>query len=96
MLIKELDIAVVDPLCDFLADLMGRASLDHVQSRPSVLGLRAGRRADEQRVFLLAFEVVLLDVVRKGSGDFPRWQSARAVALTWNSEQTLTWDTQRQ
>lgn len=71
MLIKKLDIAIVDALGDVLADLMRRAPLNHVQSRPSVLGLCAGRRADEQRVFLLSLEVVLLDVVREGSGDFP-------------------------
>jgi hypothetical protein len=63
MLVKELDIAIVNPLCNFLAHLMRRASLNHIQPRPSVLRLRAGRRTDEEVVLELALEIVLLDMV---------------------------------
>jgi hypothetical protein len=63
MLVKELDIAIVDPLCNLLANLMRRPALNHVQPRPSVLRLRTRRRANEEVVFELALEVVVLDVV---------------------------------
>ena len=51
MLIKELDIALINPLCN------------HVKSPPSVLVFGAGLRADEEVVFEFALESVLLDVV---------------------------------
>jgi hypothetical protein len=41
MLIEELDVAVVDTLCNFLANLMRRPALDHVEARPSILSLSA-------------------------------------------------------
>jgi hypothetical protein len=63
MFIEELDIAIVDPLCNFLANLMRRPALNHVQPRPSVLRLRARRRANKEVVFELALEVVVLYVV---------------------------------
>jgi hypothetical protein len=63
MLIEELDISIVNALCDFLSDLMRTPPLDHIQSRPSVLCLSAGRRSNEQVVLQLSLEVVLLDVI---------------------------------
>jgi len=63
VLVEELDVAVVDALCDVLADLVRAPPLDHVVARPSVLGLGAGRGADEEVVFELALEAVLLDMV---------------------------------
>ena len=41
VLVEELDVAVVDSLCDILADLVGASPLNHVVARPSVLGLGA-------------------------------------------------------
>ena len=71
MLIKELNIAVVDSLCDLLSDLVRAAALNHVQPRPAILRLRTGRGAHEEVVLELALEVVLLDVVCQGNGHFP-------------------------
>lgn len=63
MLIKELDIPIINPLCNLLAHLMWRASLNHIQPRPSILRLRARRRANEEVILELALEVILLDMV---------------------------------
>jgi len=41
MFVEELDVSVVDTLCDLLSDLMRSSALDHVQLGPSVLGLCA-------------------------------------------------------
>lgn len=71
MLIEELDVAIVDTLCDLLADLMRRPPLDHVELRPSVLSLGAGRGTNEQVVLQLSLEVVLLDVIRERGRHLP-------------------------
>jgi hypothetical protein len=41
MLVEELDIAIINALCNFLANLMRRPALNHIQACPSVLRLRA-------------------------------------------------------
>ena len=71
MLVKELDLAIVDALGDFLADLMGAAAFNHVQTRPSALGLGSRGGANEEGIFQLTLQIVLLDVVGEGSGDHP-------------------------
>ena len=71
MLIEELDLAIVDALGDLLADLMRAATLDHVETSPAVLRLRAGRSTHEEGVLQLALQVVLLDVVSQGGRDLP-------------------------
>jgi hypothetical protein len=63
MLIEELDIAIIDALCNFLANLMRRPALNHIQPRPSVLCLSARRCANKEIVFELALETVLLDMI---------------------------------
>lgn len=80
MLIKELDVAIVDSLGDLLSDLVRAAALDHVQLRPAVLRLRAGGRAHEQIVLELALQVVLLDVVCQSNGNLPNQLLAPALA----------------
>jgi hypothetical protein len=50
MLVKELDVAVVDTLGDFLTDLMRRPALDHIEACPSVLSLSARGSTDEEVV----------------------------------------------
>lgn len=76
MLIEELHLTRIDALGDLLADLMRTPTLDHVETRPAVLGLRARRRADEEGVLQLALERVLLDVVRQRRGNLPtRWSA---------------------
>jgi len=47
VLVKEVDPPLVDSLCDLLANLVRTTSLDHVQSRPSILSLGPRRRADK-------------------------------------------------
>jgi len=71
MLVEELDLAVVDAFGDFLADLMGRAALDHIKTGPAVLGLSARGGTDEEVVFQLALEAVLFDMVGQRGRDFP-------------------------
>jgi hypothetical protein len=70
MLIEELDVAIVDALGNLLADLVRASALNHVQSRPAVLRLCAGRSANEECVFQLALEAILLDVICQSCGDF--------------------------
>lgn len=41
MLVEELDVAIVDALCNLLTDLMRRSTLNHIQTRPSILSLSA-------------------------------------------------------
>lgn len=41
MFIEELDLTVVDPLGNLLADLVRASAFDHVQPSPAVLCLRA-------------------------------------------------------
>lgn len=74
MLIEELDIAVVDSLCDFLSDLVRAAALNHVQAGPAALGLCAGGGTDKQVVLQLSLEAVLLDVVCESSGNHPGFE----------------------
>jgi hypothetical protein len=63
MLVEELDVTVVDPLCNLLANLMRRPALNHIQARPSVLRLSTRRGANEEVVLELALEIVLLNMV---------------------------------
>ena len=72
VLVKELDVAVVDSLCDIFADLVGASPLDHVVARPSVLGLGARRGTNEEVVLELALKAVLLDMVGQCSGSLLR------------------------
>jgi len=71
MLVEELDIAIVDSLCNLFSDLVGGASLNHVQTSPAVLRLRTGRGAHEEVVLQLALQVVLFNVVCQSNGHFP-------------------------
>lgn len=50
MLIKELDLTIIDPLGNLLANLMRTPTLNHVQSRPAVLCLGTRRGTNEQGV----------------------------------------------
>lgn len=70
MLVKELNIPVIDPFRNLLADLMWTSTLDHIKSGPSILRLGTRRRADEEAVLEFSLEIVFLDVVRKSSRDF--------------------------
>lgn len=54
MFIEELDLTSVDPLGDFLSDLVRTPSLNHIESRPPVLRLCPRRRPDEEGVLQLA------------------------------------------
>ena len=71
MLIEEVDLAGVNSCGDGLSNLMRRSALNHVKSRPAVLGLSAGRGADKQGVLHLSLEVVLLDVVGEHGWNLP-------------------------
>jgi len=72
MLIKELDSAIIYSFGNIFSNLMRAPPLNHIQSCPPVLGFRATRRADEQRVSQLALEVILLDMVRQHGRDLPK------------------------
>lgn len=63
MLIEELDIPIVDSPGNLFPYLMRRPALNHIQTRPSILSLRARRRADKEVVLEFALEVVLLNMV---------------------------------
>lgn len=63
MLIKKLNIARIDSLCNLLSDLVRASPLNHIEPGPAVLGLGAGGGSDEQAVFEFALEVVFFDVV---------------------------------
>ena len=63
MLVEELDISIVDSFGNFLANLMRRPALNHIQACPSILSLGARGRADEEVVLELTLEIVLLDMV---------------------------------
>jgi hypothetical protein len=71
MLVEEVNVSVVDTFGNLLSDLVRRPALDHVEARPSVLCLGAGRGANEKVVLELSLEVVVLDVVCEGSRDLP-------------------------
>lgn len=70
MLVEELDITIVDALCNFLTYLMRRTALDHVIAGPSVFSFGPRGRAYEEVVLELALEVILFNMVGKGSRDF--------------------------
>lgn len=74
VLIKEVDATLVNSLGDSLPDLMRRSALDHIESRPAVLGLSARGGSDEKGVLQLSLEVVLLDVVGEHSWNLPGGQ----------------------
>lgn len=63
MLIKELDIPIINALRNRFAHLMGSAAFNHVEVCPAVLGFGAGGGADEEGVFELALEGVGFYVV---------------------------------
>lgn len=71
MLIKKLDVSIVDPPCNLLANLVRAATLNHVQSCPTILRLSTRRRANKQGVLEFALKPVLLDIVGQSSRDFP-------------------------
>ena len=54
VLVEEVDAALVDTLGNGLADLMGTPALDHIKSRPAVLGLGSGRGSDKKAVLELS------------------------------------------
>ena len=70
MLVPEVYPAFVDTLGDVLADLVRRSSLNHVKPRPSIFSLGSARGADEQGVFELSLQIVLLDMIGQSSRDF--------------------------
>ena len=72
VLIKEVDASLVDSLGDGLPDLMRRSALNHIKSRPAVLGLSARGGTDEQGVLQLSLKVVLLNVVGEHGWDLPK------------------------
>ena len=53
MLIKKLDIPIIDTFRDSFPHLMRTPPLNHVQRRPAVLRLRSGARTHEEGVFQL-------------------------------------------
>ena len=63
MLVKELDVSIIDTFSNLLPYLMRTPPLNHIQGRPAILGFSAGRRAHEKRVFKFALQTILLDVV---------------------------------
>jgi hypothetical protein len=63
MLVEELDVAIVDALCNLFTNLMWRPALNHVQACPSVLGLCARRSADKEVVLELTLKIVLFNMV---------------------------------
>lgn len=71
MLVEEVDATLVDTLGDGLADLMGTPALNHIKSRPAVLGLSSGRGSDKKAVLELSLQVVLFDVVGEEGGHLP-------------------------
>lgn len=79
MLIEELDVAVVDALRNLFSYLMRRPPFDHVQASPSVFSLGTRRSANEEVVFELAFQSVLLDMVGKGCWDLSFALLARSL-----------------
>jgi len=91
VLVEELDVAIVDPLCNLLADLVRTTAFDHVQLRPSVLCLCSRRGSDEEVVFELALKAILLDMIGQGGGYLPEKGS---MPFSSQREETnaLTWD----
>lgn len=94
VLVEEVDATLVDTLGNVLADLMGRAAVDHVESSPAVLGLGTSGGTDEKAVLELALEAVLLDVVSEHSRDLPVARGAMVSSLFQTcgiSQSQLTW-----
>ena len=81
MFVEELDPPLIDALGNLLADLVRGPPLNHIQFCPSILRLGTRRSADEQRVFELPLQVVLLHMVGKGRGNFPRYRKQSCVIL---------------
>lgn len=54
MLVEELYVAIIDTLGNLLSDLMRRATLNHIESRPAVLRLSSRRSTDEEIILQLA------------------------------------------
>jgi hypothetical protein len=54
MLIKELNLSIIDALGDFLSDLVRATAFNHVQASPAILRLCTGRGTHEEGVFELA------------------------------------------
>ena len=71
MFVEEFDVAIVDTLRDVFADLVGRSSLDHVQSRPTTFGLCARRCSYEEVVLQLTLQIVLFDMIRQSCWYLP-------------------------
>jgi hypothetical protein len=88
MLIKELDPPLIDTLRNLLANLMRRSSLDHIQSRPSVLSLRTRRCTNKEVVFELALQAIAFDMIRESGRDFPILLSARIYNTSYRKEHT--------
>lgn len=72
MFVEEFDPPLIDTPGNLLANLVWGSPLDHIQSRPSVLRLGARRSTDEQRVLELPLQVILLHMIGKGGGYFPK------------------------
>lgn len=68
VLVEEFDPALVDAPRNVFAHLMRRPPLNHVQSRPPVLRLRARAGADKEVELQLALQPILLHVVGEGGG----------------------------
>ena len=68
MLVKEVDSAFVYSPGNGFSDLMGGAALNHVQFRPSILGLGAGGRTDEEGIPQLSLQFIFLDVAGQVHG----------------------------
>lgn len=71
MLVEEVDVSIVDSLSNFFPDLMRSSPLNHVQLRPSILRLRTRGCANEEVIFELALEAILLDMVGQRGGNLP-------------------------
>lgn len=63
MLIEKLDVAIIDPSSDFLADLVWSSPLNHVETRPSIFGFSAGGGANEEVVFEFSLQIVFFNVI---------------------------------
>ena len=80
MLVKELDVPIVNPLGNLLADLVRAPPLNHVETGPAILRLSARGSADEEVVLHPALEAILLDVVGQGGRDLLRIADASEAA----------------
>lgn len=83
MLVEEVDSTLVDTLGDGLADLMRTSPVDHIKASPSVLGLGAGRGANEEGVLELSLEVVLLDIVGHVGRSLPIARTDSQLTITF-------------